>query len=107
MVRLMLKNYNQQGFLKHLYNSYLDSLLLSSTSTISKLPEELTTGDALQLLGWEILWRRKWQPVPVFLPGKSYRQRRLAGYSLWGRKRVGRDLATKEQLNNCLGPASH
>ena len=26
-------------------------------------------------------WRRAWQPPPVFLPGKSYGQRRLAGYS--------------------------
>ena len=24
-------------------------------------------------------WRRKWQPIPVFLPGKSHRQRSLAG----------------------------
>ena len=24
---------------------------------------------------------RKWLPTPVFLPGKSHRQRRLAGYS--------------------------
>ena len=31
-------------------------------------------------------WRRKWQPTPVFLPGKSYRQRSLAGYSPWGGK---------------------
>ena len=26
---------------------------------------------------------RKWQPTPVFLPGKSHGQRSLAGYSLW------------------------
>ena len=26
-------------------------------------------------------WRRKWQPTPVFLPGKSHAQRSLAGYS--------------------------
>ena len=24
-------------------------------------------------------WRRKWQPTPVFLPGKSHGQRSLAG----------------------------
>ena len=29
----------------------------------------------------KIPWRRKWQPTPVFLPGKSHRQRSLAGYS--------------------------
>ena len=27
-----------------------------------------------------IPWRRKWQPTPVFLPGKSHRQRSLVGY---------------------------
>ena len=31
-------------------------------------------------------WKRKWQPAPVFLPGKSHGQRRLAGYSPWGWK---------------------
>ena len=29
---------------------------------------------------------RKWQPTPVFLPGKSHGQRSLAGYSTRGRK---------------------
>ena len=27
----------------------------------------------------KIPWRRKWQPTPVFLPGKSHGQRSLAG----------------------------
>ena len=31
-------------------------------------------------------WRRKWQPTPVFLPGKSHRQRSLVGYSPWDDK---------------------
>ena len=30
--------------------------------------------------------RRKWQPTPVFLPGKSHGQRSLVGYSPWGHK---------------------
>ena len=34
----------------------------------------------------KIHWRKKWQPTPVFLPGKSHGQRSLAGYSAWGRK---------------------
>ena len=34
----------------------------------------------------KISWRRKWQPTPVFLPGKSHAQRSLVGYSPWGRK---------------------
>ena len=32
----------------------------------------------------EILWRRKWQPTPIFLPGESHGQRSLVGYSPWG-----------------------
>ena len=31
-------------------------------------------------------WRRKWQPMPVFLPGKSHGWRSLVGYSPRGRK---------------------
>ena len=30
----------------------------------------------------KISWKRKWQPTPAFLPGKSQGQKRLAGYSL-------------------------
>ena len=45
----------------------------------------------------KIPWRRKWQPTPVFLPGKFHGQRTVAGYSPWGRKRVGHDLVTKQQ----------
>ena len=33
-------------------------------------------------------WRRKWQPTPVFLPGKSHGLRSLVGYSPWGRKEL-------------------
>ena len=31
-------------------------------------------------------WRKKWQPTPVFFPGKSHGQRILAGYDPWGHK---------------------
>ena len=41
----------------------------------------------------EWVWR-KWQPTPIFLPGKSHGQRSLAGYSPWG-CRVGYNLANK------------
>ena len=49
----------------------------------------------LNLWIWKIPWWRKWQPIPVFLPGKFHWQRNLAGYSLWGHKRVRQNLATK------------
>jgi len=38
----------------------------------------------------KIPWRRKWQPTPVLLPGKSHGQRSLIGYSPWGRKESDR-----------------
>ena len=50
--------------------------------------------------GWvgKILWRRKWQPTPVFLPGESHGQRSLAGYSpLHG---VQQESGTTELLEN-------
>ena len=34
----------------------------------------------------KIPWRRKWQPTPVFLPGKSHGQKILARYSPCGCK---------------------
>ena len=45
----------------------------------------------------KIPWRRKWQPSPVFLPGKFLRKRSLVGYRPWDHKRVGHNLATKQQ----------
>ena len=39
--------------------------------------------------------RRKWQPTPVFLPGKSHGQRSLLGYSPCGHK----ELDTTERLH--------
>ena len=43
----------------------------------------------------KIPWRRKWQPTPVLLPGKSHGQRSLADYSPWDRK----ESDTTEQLH--------
>ena len=40
-------------------------------------------------------WSRKWQPTPIFLPGESHEQRRLAGYSPQGCK----ELDMTEQLS--------
>ena len=45
----------------------------------------------------KILWRRKWQPTPGFVPGKAHGQRSLVGYGPWCCKRIGHDLVTKQQ----------
>ena len=49
-------------------------------------------------------WRKKWQPTPVLLPGKSHGQRSLVGCSPWGRE----DSDTTEGLRfhfslSCIG----
>ena len=36
-----------------------------------------------------LFWRRKWQPIPVILPGEFHGQRGPAGYSPWGCKESG------------------
>ena len=43
----------------------------------------------------KILWRRKWQPTPVFLPGKSVGQRSLVGYIVHG-------VAKSQRVTNTL-----
>ena len=44
----------------------------------------------------KIPWRRKWQPTPVFMPGKSHGQS-LVGHRPWGCKRVRCNWATNQQ----------
>ena len=36
----------------------------------------------------KIPWRRNWQPIPVFFPGKPHGPRSLEGYSPWGCKEL-------------------
>ena len=40
--------------------------------------------------------RRKWKPTPVFLPGESHGQRRLAGYRPWDHRESAMTEATKQ-----------
>ena len=60
-------------------------MLFPSGTVVKNLP-----GNAGDARGWvgKIPWRRTWQPIPVFLPGKLHGQRSLAGYSPWGRKQL-------------------
>ena len=43
-------------------------------------------GDGFDPWVGKIPWRRKWQSIPVFLPGESHGWRSLVGYSPWGHK---------------------
>ena len=44
----------------------------------------------------KIPWRRARQPTPVFLPGESHGQRRLAGYSPQGHRESDTTEATEQ-----------
>ena len=46
--------------------------------------ESVNVGDGFKPWVWKSPWRRKWQPIPVFLPGKSHGQKGLVGYSPQG-----------------------
>ena len=50
----------------------------------------------------KIPWRRKWQPTPIFLPGKFHGQRGLVGYSSWGLKELGTTEHTYTNLKTNL-----
>ena len=52
-------------------------------------------GDPVNPWVGKILWRRKCQPTPGLLPGKSHGWRSVVGYSPWGCK----ELDTTEQLH--------
>ena len=49
----------------------------------SRMPDSLAIVYNAAIDSWvgKIPWRRAWQLTPVFLPGESYEQRSLAGYS--------------------------
>ena len=65
-------------------------LVWAKSNFILKL---LSSGSSLPI---PFLWRRKWQPTPVFLPRKSHGWRSLVGYSPWGHK----ELDTTERLHS-------
>ena len=54
----------------------------------------------------KIPWRRKWQSIPVFLPGKSQWTEELGGLQSMGLQRVGYDWVTTlmEKPKQILGP---
>ena len=52
----------------------------------------------------KIPWSRKWQPLPVLLPGKSHGQRSLVGYSRWGWEESETTEHTLRYLHDFLCP---
>ena len=66
--------------------------VLFTASLVAQTVKLLPTMRETLVQSWEIPWvrkipwRRKWQPTPVLLPGKSHGWRRLVGYSPWGHR---------------------
>ena len=86
----------------HILEPLLSSLVAQTVKCLPTMWETLvrssqclgrSPGDLLWV--WKIPWRRKWQPSPVLLPGKSHGQMSMVGYSPWGCK----ELDTTEQLH--------
>ena len=67
------------------------------TSLVAQTVKRLSTmwETWVRSLGWEVPWRRKWQPTPVLLPG-SHGRRSLVSTGL---QRVVHDWATSLSLN--------
>ena len=89
-----------------LFNLYAEYIMwnagLDDSQEESRLPGGISiTSDMQMTPPWfdpwvgKILWRRKWQPTPVLLPGKSHGWRSMVGYSPWGCK----ELDTTERLH--------
>ena len=99
------KNIMKQSKLSEMDNTHVNLSLYCFTTVyiaflVAQSVKNLPAMQEIQVwfLGQEDPMERKWQPTPVFLPGKSHGQRSLEGYSPCGRKRVRHDLATKQQL---------
>ena len=85
---------------------YLLACVSLPVSWFPLYPDHMGTGS---LCSWELLtsfglllkfhiwetWRRKWQPIPVLLPGRLHGWRSLVGCSPWGHK----ELDTTERLH--------
>ena len=70
-------------------------VVMSGASWVAQTVKNMSAVRGPSFDPWfEKIWRREWQPTPVFLPGKSHGQRSLVGHSPWGLK----ESDTTEQL---------
>ena len=77
----------------------MDSHLVSETNTI--LVSVIMKQQCFSK-GILSLWRRQWQPTPVFLPGESHGQGSLVGCRLWGRTELDTTEATQQQQQHTI-----
>ena len=83
------------SFWSRIHCFLLSSLRRSSPGSLGGKESTCNVGDPGLIPGLgKIPWRRKGQPSPVFLPGKSHGQRSMVGYSPWRLQRAGHDWVT-------------
>ena len=76
-------------------------LTKTGTSPCSVSGKELPANAAAARDAGSISWRRKWQPIPVFLPRESHGQRSLVGHRKTWVPSLGReDLLEKEMATH-------
>ena len=91
-----LSNWTTTGIHWSTWQGCIKSILMPVANFISRLEGRYFNPElTLDLCLPTFCWRRKWQPTPVFLPGKSHGRRNLVGYSPRGRK----ESDTTEQLH--------
>ena len=75
---------NSTGFILYLWALFITYASLVA-QTVKNWPamQEIQ----VQFLGWESPLEKEWQPISVFLTGKSHGQRSLAGYNPWVHKK--------------------
>ena len=68
---------------RHDWSDLTAAAILIRASLVAQTVKRLPTMREAWFDPWvgKFPWRRKWQPTPVFLPGKSHRQRIPVGYS--------------------------
>ena len=72
------------------------TLTTGNESLVAQMVKPAMQQPRVQFWFGKITQRTVWQPIPVFLPGEFHGQKRLAGYSPWGRK----ESDTTEQLTH-------
>ena len=69
---------------------FIFDVLFAISSLVAQMVKRLPAMWETRFDPWvrKILWRRRWQPTLVLLPGKSHGWRSLEGYSPWSCKEL-------------------
>ena len=95
-------NFSQKVISNTCSSDQIPSLCIPRASLVVHGEESTCQCRRPQVQSWvgKISWRRKWHHTPVFMPGKSYGQRRLASYSPWDCKES--DATQRLNNNKCI-----